>query len=136
MTPDEAREFFRTGDLKDNSKHEEASTVLKKEFARMEGAKESHARGDPILWLLGKRTGDVPSHRRWYDHGTRWTKDGKPLCLVGQPYGIVTDDVVELAELREQGLETLIDVGPSWHFTGRVLTVRVFVPRTLRSAEP
>jgi hypothetical protein len=61
----------------------------------------------------------------WYDHGTRWTRDGRPYCLVGQPYGLSDDEVGKLAALRQQGLQVSIDTRPSWHYPGSVLTVVV-----------
>jgi hypothetical protein len=128
MTPDEAREFFRAGDMKDTARSQLASRVLKDEFAQREGVQESRAKGDGIQWLLGGLSRGVPSVARWFDHGTRWSKNGKPFCLVGQPYGLLPDAVRERAGLSAHGIDVMIDVEPSWHYPGQVLSVRVFAP--------
>jgi hypothetical protein len=129
MTPDEAREFFRMGDMKETARSRLASKVLKDEFAHREGVKESRATGDGVAWLLGQpRPRGVSQRPRWFDHGTRWTKDGQPYCLVGQPYGLLPDAIRELAALGEHGIDVMIDVAPAWHYPGQVLSVRVFAP--------
>jgi hypothetical protein len=128
MTLDEAREHFRTGDLTNVARTQHASTVLKDEFACREGLRESKSKGDGIQWLLGGRSRGVASMRRWFDHGTRWTKDAEPYCLVGQPYGLLPDAIRELAGLSEHGIDVMIDVNPVWHYAGQVLSVRVFAP--------
>jgi hypothetical protein len=107
--------------------------VLKDEFARREGVRESKSKGDEIQWLLGPRAHGVASVRRWFDHGTRWTKDGEPYCLVGQSYGLLPDAILELAGLSEHGIDVMIDVDPVWHYPGQVLAVRVFAPAFSRS---
>jgi hypothetical protein len=136
MTPDEAREFFRTGDLTNTATLQRASKILKGEFAGREGVRESKSTGDVIQWLIGGRSRAVAWERpRWFDHGTRWTKDGQPYCLVGQPYGLLPEAVRELANLSEHGIDVMIDVEPSWHYPGQVLTVRVFAPAFSRSQQ-
>lgn len=128
MTGDEAREFFRSGDTTDTNTFRQASEALKREYAESEGILESRASGDAVQWLLGRPHRGLRPRPRWFDHGTRWKKNGKPFCLVGQPYGLAQDEIVELAELRSEGIEVMIDVKPAWHWPGEVLSIRAFAP--------
>jgi hypothetical protein len=99
------------------------------EWAAQRGLKESHASTDPVPWLLGKRTREGYGRRpSWMDHGTRWTRDGKPYCLVGQPYDLSTEDMRELIQLEdEHGLRVSLSSDPCWHYPGEVLGVVVRV---------
>ncbi len=92
-------------------------------WAEKNGLHQSHATGDPVAWLAGKRA-DYRMYR-WLDHGTRWLRDGKPYCLVGQPYQLLEDDIRELAELIEKGFDVQIGTRPAWHYPGGVLHIEV-----------
>ena len=97
--------------------------ALKKGWAKRHGLRQSDAGGDPVAWLAGKRLPFcVPD---WFDHGTRWTMAGLPYCLVGQPYGLGTADIRELAALQLAGFEVDVNTYPAWHFPGQVLHVEV-----------
>lgn len=100
------------------------------EWAAREGLRQSHAyRTDPVPWLLGKRTpysGATSVGWGWFDHGTRWTRDGRPCCLVGQPYQLHAYDLRELLHLElELGLGVVVSTYPAWHNPGEVLSVIV-----------
>lgn len=110
-----------------------ATERAKREWAAEHGLRESRSmRGDPVLWLLGRRT--PPDHHHthwpgqadWFDHGTRWLKDGRPHMLVGQPYQLEPEDLEELAALaRDHDLDVWISTYPDWHYPGSVLSVTV-----------
>jgi len=96
---------------------------LKKDWAKKHGLKQSHAGGDPVVWLRGKRQPWCDLH--WFDHGTRWTMAGLPYCLVGQPYGLGPEGIRELEALQLAGLEVWVSAYPAWHLPGNVLHVEV-----------
>lgn len=107
-----------------------ASGLAMHEWAAREGLRQSHASSQPIPWLLGRRTpwSDTtpPGWWGWFDHGTRWTRDGRPYCLVGQPYQLHADDLQELLALHtERALDITISTHPAWHCPGGVLSVLV-----------
>lgn len=96
------------------------------EWAAGEGVRKSDANTDPIPWLLGRRSPSYSAPAGWFDHGTRWTRDGRPYCLVGQPYQLLADDLRELLDLQlEHGLDVSVATWPAWHYPGRVLSVIV-----------
>ena len=101
----------------------------KREWAERRGLRQSGAGGDPVSWLLHKRRPYNPP--TWFDHGTRWTKDGKPHTLVGQPYGLGDEGFRELRELVDLGLKVWIHPWPAWHLPGGVLHVEVSVQEFL-----
>lgn len=86
--------------------------------------RQSHARGDPVAWLLGRRDSDT-GQPGWFDHGTRWLSNGKPHSLLGQPYHLGPRDVAELARLESRNLHVWVTSWPSWHYPGAVLSVLV-----------
>jgi len=90
------------------------------------GLRPSSARTDPIPWLLGRRSPCYSAPAQWFDHGTRWVKDGRPACLVGQPYQLHVDDLRELADLEQLGLQVTVATSPAWHYPGSVLGVVVW----------
>ena len=102
-----------------------ATQITRDEWAAGEGLRQSHATTDPVRWLLGGRSPNYSAPPRWMDHGTRWTRDGKPYCLVGQPYQLLDDDLEELARLAELGLDVSVATYPAWHYPGHVLSVVV-----------
>jgi DNA modification methylase len=93
-------------------------------FAARWGLTQSQSRSDPIAWLLGRsrRDQELPD---WFDHGTRWLKDGQPYCLLGQPYAIDLHDLVALED--RTGLEVEVRAWPSW-WHDEVLSVFVYSP--------
>lgn len=101
-------------------------TNLKRQWAGRRGLTQSRAwpTNDPVAWLSGRRSRAIvrPS---WFDHGTCWMKDGSPYCLVGQPYGLTSAGIAELAELQEQGFSVLVATYPAWHYRGSVLHIEV-----------
>lgn len=109
------------------------SRKLKADWAALGGLRQSRARStfDPIGWLLGKRLADyvVYDRPRWFDHGTCWTKDGKPYCVVGQPYGLSSDDLRQLELLVDAGFDVSVSTRPAWHYPGSVLQVEVYLYR-------
>jgi hypothetical protein len=82
-----------------------------------------------VPWLLGRRSPCTYTRPPWFDHGTRWTRDGKPYCLVGQPYGLSADNLRELLALvDDHGLHVGVDNRPDWHYPGHLLSVVVRTP--------
>lgn len=105
------------------------SRKLRADWAALGGLRQSRARStfDPIGWLLGRRTVDYLNYRQpqWFDHGTCWTKNGKPHCVVGQPYGLGGADLRELELLAVAGFNVEVSAYPAWHYPGSVLHVEV-----------
>jgi hypothetical protein len=100
--------------------------ALAAEWAQRYGLKRSYAHSDPVPWLLGLRTTTYQRQPRWFDHGTRWTRNGRPCVLVGQPYGLTDEDVEELDRLHlDHALRIVVDVRPCWHYPGGTLGVVV-----------
>jgi hypothetical protein len=99
-----------------------------RQWVAREGVAQSQTYcGDPLHWLEGGRPRRFDNWNRpqWFDHGTRWNKDGKPYCLVGQPYGLSDDDIAELAHLQKRGFEVSVSTWPAWHYPHHVLHVEV-----------
>lgn len=80
-----------------------------------------------IRRLLGKSCGFeihscVPPRT---DHASLWLKDGKPYCIVSQPYGPLS--MSELEEIgkfcHRHGLEFTVDTWPAWYFPHAVLFI-------------
>lgn len=102
---------------------------VKEGFIEAYGFKESSGR--PCLSrLLGGRcaypfhTRDKPCAPPSRDHESIWLKDGKPVVLVNQPYGLGTRDIVSMANLCEtHGLDVSIRSSVGWHFYGRTVAV-------------
>lgn len=62
------------------------------------------------------------------DHPSLWLKDGKPFCLVSQPYGLSMLQIEEIGEFcHKHGLEFEINSWPGWHFPHAVLFI-TFTP--------
>lgn len=67
----------------------------------------------------------MPPHT---DHASLWIKDGRPHCLVSQPYELEMEDIEEIIDFcKEHDLSFDIDGYPGFHFPSRVLFV-VFRP--------
>jgi hypothetical protein len=61
------------------------------------------------------------------DHLSLWNKDGKPFCIVSQPYGLSFSALEETFRFcRRYRLRAEISTWPSWHAPGDVLTVLFF----------
>jgi len=62
------------------------------------------------------------------DHPSLWMKDGKPHCLVSQPYEMDMESIEDItAFCKQHGLSFTIDAYPAFHFPTRALFV-VFQP--------
>ena len=104
---------------------------LKQDWAAQLGVRQSRsdwAKANPLEWLFGKRPPSFdPNYWRpwWMDHGTCWVREGKPFCVLGQPYHLTdeADDLFE--ECRRLGLVCVVASSPSWHYPGGVLSVIV-----------
>ena len=56
------------------------------------------------------------------DHVSYWSKDGKPYCIVSQPYHIYSEDIEMIAHLcGKYDLDCEIDAYPAWHYPGAVV---------------
>src|SRR3972149_4762078 len=64
---------------------QEATETLKKEWATKNGLKESRVSGHHYNFL-NKKCQRTYSIYPGFDHTTYWNKDGKPFCIVTQPY--------------------------------------------------
>lgn len=66
-------------------------------------------------WLIGKiKREPMPS---WWDHPSFWKRNGKPGCVVIQPYYMSEKDILDLTELCEKnGLVWYAESELSWHF--------------------
>jgi len=57
-----------------------------------------------------------------YDHVTYWNKDGKPYCIVSQPYHFDSNEAASAAVICEKyNFYYIITTYPSWHNIGSVL---------------
>jgi len=84
--------------------------------------------------LLGKKCNDdghlcVPPRT---DHPSLWLQDGKPYCLISQPYGPLSmSDTEAIGKFcHKHGLTFKIDSWPGWYFPHAVL----FITFTLAQA--
>lgn len=58
------------------------------------------------------------------DHTTSWIKNGKPVCILSQPYSLSTENMREIvATCEEWDLSVTVRTGPGFHFPGRILSV-------------
>ncbi|BDI28006.1 hypothetical protein CCAX7_000570 [Capsulimonas corticalis] len=87
--------------------------------------------------LFGKRCGSAghryaskfpdsegfPCHPPGCDHPSLWYKDGKPYAFVYHPYGLRTDEIIELGKLCER-LDLNVEIDAvSWHYPGKTISV-------------
>jgi hypothetical protein len=98
---------------------------LKEAWAKGLGLKQSSGRVC-IHRLIGKRCSfyeNQPCLPPRTDHPSLWLKDGKPFCLVSQPYGpLVMSDVEAIEKFcHRHGLEFEINSWPGWYFPHAVL---------------
>ena len=56
------------------------------------------------------------------DHISYWNKNGKPYCIVSQPYHLDDDEMAQAVALcKAHGLEVTVSTWPAWHYPGSVL---------------
>ncbi len=92
-------------------------------FAKSRGLKESDGRLC-IQKLLGRQCNFQDCSPPGGDHDTLWLKDGRPALYLMQPYGLGWNKMRELiAFCLRHGLRADVDVWPSFHFPGHVLSV-------------
>lgn len=102
---------------------------LKEIWAKNLNLKQSSGR-ICVQRLLGKHCNDdghlcVPPRT---DHPSLWLKNGKPFCLVSQPYGLRMPDIEAIGKFcHHHGLKFEIDSWPGWYFPHAVLFV-TFTP--------
>ena len=105
---------------------------LRDKWAKREGVTLSNSRAANPSFLVGmKKARDAGIHLPYIyssdlglDHVSCWNKDGKPYCLVSQPYGLSTEALKNMLTTADiLGLEIDISSHPSWHYPGAVLTV-------------
>jgi hypothetical protein len=103
----------------------EATThILYQELVK-QGYKESRAEPS-IEWLVGKRKPryDMGTHPPGTDHPTIWTKAGKPMLYLSQPYNLGDHILKEMCDFGEKwALEFWIRTWPGFHFPGHILSV-------------
>lgn len=112
---------------------ESEKEIRQRQFAKKYGVKcsELHA---CVNRLIGKRCGignqkcvDPCLRIPGGDHLSLWTKNSKPHLIVSQPYGLTNSTLIETVRFCDRyGLRAEIDVWPSWHRPGEVLTVLFF----------
>lgn len=94
------------------------------QWANLRGLRLSKA-NPCFIWLTQGRCrgvvhvecGGWPSNP-WFDHGVCFTHDGKPACVVGQPYDLSQTAINRLmAATREQGLRAGVR-GAGWYGHG------------------
>ena len=101
----------------------------------MDLAQVKRSRRDPCPLALFKRHSpddDDPlcgcrRIRRALDHGRMYNRAGRPVVIVGQPYGVDEDCFDELATWRAAGLTVWIHAR-SWHYPGHTVRVEVWAP--------
>ena len=56
------------------------------------------------------------------DHVTYWKKNGKPYCIVSQPYHLDNGEMAKISALCiTHNLDVIVTTFPSWHYPGSVL---------------
>jgi len=106
------------------------SEKLQKAWGESQGLKRY--KGRPCLHrLLGQKCPPMESFSLmppYTDHPSLWMKDGKPFCLVSQPYGLSMGRIEEITVFcQKHGLTFTIDSWPGWHFPHAVLFI-TFTP--------
>ncbi len=93
---------------------------IKAEYAKSRGVRESRAGMD--LGFLNKKAKLVRVPHQ--DHCTFWNKNGKPYCIVNQPYGFSLEDMREAVACADKyGLDVCVSSWPSWHYEGVVSVI-------------
>jgi hypothetical protein len=68
-----------------------------------------------------------PHHLPGGDHISLWSREGKPVLYVSQPYRFDRRDVEILEDLRVRfGWVWSVSTGPAWHYPGQVFFVEVW----------
>lgn len=103
--------------------NQDERNAMKKGWAESRGLKEAFpGYGKAGLSFLDKKikATQFPAH----DHVTYWRKEGKPFCVVSQPYGVSHNDLAEIALVAKgYGLSVQISSYPSWHYPHGVLSI-------------
>ncbi len=91
-------------------------------WAKGEGLKR--AKGQVcIRRLMGKSPLMYSCLPPFTDHPSLWMKDGKPYCIISQPYGPLSmsqlEDIGDFCHRHE--FEFTVDTWPAWHFPHAVL---------------
>lgn len=63
------------------------------------------------------------SHPGWMDHVTRWTRNGRPAVLVGQPYHVSVDGYAALALVDADPAFTVEIRNDGWYGSGVFIAV-------------
>ncbi len=67
--------------------------------------KRSHGRCHPAR-LAGRRPGIRATvefrGRRWVDHPRLWIREGQPVCITSEPYGLSEQDRQDIRDLAEK----------------------------------
>ena len=98
---------------------------IKKEWARRYGLKEAYSPRLVLKAIFGRTEQDwIIRELTSDDHMTYWNKDGKPYCIVSQPYHLHLDDLQYMVKLAERhNIRIEIRSGPSWYWPGQVLFI-------------
>lgn len=92
-------------------------------FAQSRGLKRSQEHAC-IDRLAGRRCKGAHLGPPGGDHDSLWLKNGRPELYLMQPYGLSWDKMRELiAFCLRHGLRADVDVWPSFHFPGHVLSI-------------
>ena len=94
----------------------------KMEWAESNGLKEYTGAKDWLQFLTGKKPTPfdmIPYREAGFDHTSLWLKDGKPYCVLTQPYGISFEQIkMAINVAKKYELEFNIADYPSFHFDG------------------
>lgn len=102
---------------------EAVAETYEADFAKKRGLKRSQERAC-VLRLTSQRCPGEHLAPPGGDHDTLWLKDGRPELYLMQPYGFGWDKMRELvAFCLQHGLKADVDIWPSFHFPGHVLSI-------------
>ena len=95
--------------------------LRKAEWATHNGLTEYRGKKEWLQFLTGKRPKlfETPYFQAGFDHISLWLKDGKPYCVLSQPYGFNFEAIKEAMVIAERyGLEFDVNRWPSYHHDG------------------
>ncbi len=93
-------------------------------WASHRGLKKSQTKIGGLRFLRPKMTEYTDLRFPGADHVSYWNKNGKPFCVVSQPYNIDDKVMVEVVDIcKKHNLKCFISAGPSWHYPGGVFTM-------------
>ena len=99
-------------------------TAMKLAWAETNGLKEYTGNAFSGLRFLNHA---MPKHFDYtrfpaQDHTTYWKKDGKPYCVISQPYHVSEEEMESVAALAKAwGFSVVISAAPAWHYPGGVV---------------